>query len=173
MKRIILRVINNHQRFCDLLPYFLISADIKLIMTKDKDFLHANNYICQYLFIMRKPPLYTSFFNAFRGVYMMARSERNFQIEAFAFFVNIFLIFYLKLTATDAALIIIVSSGVLAAEIFNTAVERICDIIEPEYDKRIGFIKDISAGAVILMTVVSVVVGALVYWKYISELSLF
>ncbi|WP_238555087.1 diacylglycerol kinase family protein [Chryseobacterium sp. P1-3] len=55
----------------------------------------------------------------------------------------------------------------LSAEIFNTAIERICDIIQPDFDKRIGFIKDIAAGAVVLMAIVSVIVGILVYWKYI------
>lgn len=98
---------------------------------------------------------------------MMVKSERNFQIETAAFFINLFLIFYLKLTTTDAVLIIIISSAVLAAEIFNTAIERICDIIQPEFDKRIGFIKDISAGAVLLLTVASVITGILIYWKYI------
>jgi diacylglycerol kinase (ATP) len=66
-------------------------------------------------------------------------------------------------------LILIVSFGVLAAEIFNTAIEKVCDIIQPEFDKRIGFIKDISAGAVLLMAIVAVVVGILVYWKYINN----
>lgn len=136
-------------------------------MTKDKDFLHANNYICKYLFTMRKPPLYTSFLNAFRGIFLMVKSERNFRIETAAFFVNLFFIFYLKLTAIDAVLIITVSFGVLAAEIFNTAIERICDILQPEFDKRIGFIKDISAGAVLLVTVSAVIAGASIYWKYI------
>jgi len=136
-------------------------------MTKDRHFLQANNYICKYLFTMRKPPLHNSFFNAFRGVLMMVKSERNFQIETAAFFINLFLIFYLKLTTTDAVLIIIISSAVLAAEIFNTAIERICDIIQPEFDKRIGFIKDISAGAVLLLAVASVITGILIYWKYI------
>ncbi len=98
---------------------------------------------------------------------MMVKSERNFQIETAAFFINLFLIFYLKLTTTDAVLIIIISSSVLAAEIFNTAIERICDILQPEFDKRIGFIKDISAGAVLLLTVASVITGILIYWKYI------
>jgi len=97
----------------------------------------------------------------------MLTYERNFQIEVLAFFINLFLIFYLKLSAIDAALVLIVSFGVLAAEIFNTAVEKICDIIQPEFDKRIGFIKDISAGAVILMAVASVIIGILVYCKYI------
>ncbi len=116
---------------------------------------------------MRKTPIYKSFMNAFRGVFMMLKSERNFQIEVVALLINLFLIFYLKLSNIDTILILIVSFGVLSAEILNTAIEKICDIIQPEFDKRIGFIKDISAGTVILMTIVSVIVGIFVYWKYI------
>ncbi|SUX44986.1 diacylglycerol kinase family protein [Chryseobacterium indoltheticum] len=97
----------------------------------------------------------------------MFRSERNFQLEVIALLINIILIFYLKLSTIDTVLVLIVSFGVLSAEIFNTAIEKICDIIQPEFDKRIGFIKDISAGAVTLMAVASVIVGILVYWKYI------
>lgn len=116
---------------------------------------------------MRKPPVHKSFFNAFRGIFLMIKSERNFQIETIAFLINLFLIFYLKLTTTDTTLILIVCFVVLAAEIFNTAIEKICDIIHPEFDRRIGFIKDISAGAVLLMTIVSIIVGVLIYWKYV------
>lgn len=116
---------------------------------------------------MRKPPVHKSFLNAFRGVFLMLKSERNFQLEVLAFFINVILIFYFQLSSFDAILILIVSFGVLSAEIFNTAIEKICDFIQPEYDKRIGFIKDISAGAVILMAILSIVVGVLVYWKYI------
>lgn len=116
---------------------------------------------------MQKPPLHKSFLNAFRGVFVMIKTERNFQIELFAFFVNVFLIFYLKLSNTDAAIILIVSTAVLSAEIFNTAIEKICDFIQPDYDKRIGFIKDISAGAVVIMAVSSVIIGIFIYWKYL------
>ncbi|PWN72053.1 diacylglycerol kinase [Chryseobacterium phosphatilyticum] len=116
---------------------------------------------------MQKPPVHKSFLNAFRGVFAMMRTERNFQIELVAFFINLFLIFFLKLSCIDAALILLVSFAVLSAEIFNTAIEKICDIIQPDFDKRIGFIKDIAAGAVVLMAVASVIVGILVYWKYI------
>lgn len=115
---------------------------------------------------MRKPPIHKSFINSFRGIWMMLKSERNFQIEAAALIINIFLIFYLKLSGIDTVLITAVSLAVLSAEIFNTAVEKICDIIHPEFDKRIGFIKDISAGAVILTAIASVVAGIFVYWKY-------
>jgi len=116
---------------------------------------------------MRKPPIHKSFLNALRGVFIMLKSERNFQLEFLALLINLFLIFYLKLSNLDTVLVLIVSFGVLTAEIFNTAIEKICDIIHPEFDKRIGFIKDISAGGVTLMAVASVIVGVFVYWKYI------
>lgn len=100
----------------------------------------------------------------------MIKSERNFQIELLALLINLFLIFYLKLSITDTILILMVSFSVLSAEIFNTAIEKICDIVHPEFDRRIGFIKDITAGGVVLMTIVSVIVGILVYWKYIQAI---
>ena len=116
---------------------------------------------------MRKPSLLRSITNAIRGLWMIFKSERNFQIEVFALLINIFLIFYFHLSTLDAILIFMVSFMVLSAEIFNTAIEKICDFIHPEFDKRIGFIKDIAAGAVTLMAILSVIVGVLVYWKYI------
>ncbi|BEV03578.1 diacylglycerol kinase family protein [Chryseobacterium gambrini] len=117
---------------------------------------------------MRKPPVHKSLRNAFRGVFLMMKHERNFQLEFAAFLVNLFLIFYLKLSSTDTILILMVSFGVLATEILNTAIEKICDFVQPDFDKRIGFIKDISAGAVVLMAILSVIVGVMVYWKYVS-----
>ncbi|WBX97768.1 diacylglycerol kinase family protein [Chryseobacterium gambrini] len=117
---------------------------------------------------MRKPPVHKSLRNAFRGVFLMMKHERNFQLEFAAFLVNLFLIFYLNLSSTDTILILMVSFGVLATEILNTAIEKICDFIHPDFDKRIGFIKDISAGAVVLMAILSVIVGVMVYWKYVS-----
>lgn len=116
---------------------------------------------------MRKPPVHKSFLNAFRGVFFMITTERNFQIECLAFLINLFLIVYLSLSSLDTVLILIASFGVLSAEIFNTAIEKICDIVHPEFDARIGFIKDIAAGAVVLMAIAAVIIGMLVYWKYI------
>ena len=116
---------------------------------------------------MQKPSLHKSFLYAFRGIFQMAISERNFQIEACALIVNVILIFYFKLNTLDVVLILFACFIILSAEIFNTAIEKICDMIQPEYDERIKFIKDISAGAVTLLCFVAIVVGILVYWKYV------
>lgn len=116
---------------------------------------------------MRKPPIHKSFGNAFRGIFGMMRSERNFQLHILALIINLFLIVFLRLNYTDAAPILMVCFAVMSAEILNTAIEKICDFIQPEFDERIKFIKDISAGAVMLMAILAVVVGFLIYPKYI------
>lgn len=116
---------------------------------------------------MRKPPFHKSVGNAIRGVIWMLKSERNFQLEVLALAINLFLIVLLKLDTFDAALILMVCFAVLSLEILNTCVEKICDIIQPEFDERIKVIKDIAAAAVLLMAFASVLVGVLVYWKYL------
>lgn len=116
---------------------------------------------------MRKPPIHKSFWNAITGVISMLKSERNFQIEIIALIVNLFLIVYLQVTELEASLILVVSFAVLSLEVLNTCVEKICDIIQPKYDLRIKTIKDIAAGSVFLMAMASVVVGVLIYSKYL------
>ena len=116
---------------------------------------------------MRKPPVHLSFYNAFRGIFLMLRSERNFQIEVLALILNLGLIEFLQLTTTDAAIILLTCFAVLSAEILNTAIEKVCDMVQPEYDERVKFIKDISAGAVLILAIAAVFVGILVYSKYI------
>lgn len=116
---------------------------------------------------MRKPPIHKSFWNAITGAVWMLRSERNFQIEVLALIINLLLIVYLKVTELEAALILVVSFSVLSLEILNTCVEKICDIIQPEFDQRIKIIKDMAAGSVFLMAMASVVVGVLIYSKYL------
>ncbi|MBP9792735.1 MAG: diacylglycerol kinase family protein [Flavobacterium sp.] len=52
---------------------------------------------------------------------------------------------------------------VLSIEGLNTAVEKIADFIHPDYHERIGFIKDIAAGAVFFAALTALSIGALIY----------
>ena len=115
---------------------------------------------------MKKPPFYKSLLYSIKGIFWMLKSERNFQLEVFALIINLFLIVYFKLNSTDVALILLVCFLVLIAETINTAIEKICDFVEPNFNKKIGLIKDIAAGAVILATLLSIITGILVYSNY-------
>ena len=52
---------------------------------------------------------------------------------------------------------------VLGIEGLNTALEKLCDYVQPEFDPKIGFIKDISAGAVMLVAIAAGIVGLIIY----------
>ncbi|MGE0384751.1 MAG: diacylglycerol kinase [Gammaproteobacteria bacterium] len=67
----------------------------------------------------------------------------------------------------DALLILAATAFVIVAELFNTAIETICDFIEPRHDRRIGAIKDIAAAAVgIAILVWALVIGLECYRLY-------
>lgn len=66
----------------------------------------------------------------------------------------------------DASIIILATAFMLAAELFNTAIEAICDFMETEYNEKIGVIKDISAAA----TGIIILAWVLVIIMEISEL---
>jgi len=57
------------------------------------------------------------------------------------------------------AILFVVIAMVVAAEMFNTAIEGICDFIQPEQDERIRNIKDVAAGAVLVTSVGATVVA--------------
>ena len=116
---------------------------------------------------MRKPAFHKSVLNSVNGILQMLRSERNFQLEILALLINIFLIVYLKLSPEHAAIIFLVCFAVLSAEMLNTAIEKICDFVHPEFSERIGLVKDIAAGGVLLLAFVSVIIGLLIYPQYI------
>ena len=115
---------------------------------------------------MKRPPFYKSVYYAFKGLFWMLKTERNFQLEVLALVINLFLMVYFQLNSTDVVLIFIVCFLILIAEIINTAIEKICDFVEPNFNKKIGLIKDIAAGGVILATLLSIITGILVYSNY-------
>lgn len=119
---------------------------------------------------MKKPPFYKSLFVAFKGLFLMLKNERNFQLEIFAFLINIGLIIFFRINYIEASFIILVCGLVLTAEILNTAIEKLCDFAEPNFNPKIGWIKDIAAAAVLLATLFAIIVGVLIYWPYLENM---
>jgi len=116
---------------------------------------------------MKKPPLHKSFYFTFKGLFWLIKNERNFQIHIFGLIINIFLMIYFKLEVWEIITILCVSFSVLITEAVNTCIEKICDYIQPNFDNKIGIIKDIAGGAVLLATMLAVITGVLIYWKYL------
>jgi diacylglycerol kinase len=119
---------------------------------------------------MQKPPFYKSIYFTFKGLKWMFTNERNFQLEILGFLVNLFLIIILKLNVHDTILILLICGFVLVTEILNTVIEKLCDFIEPNFNLKIGIIKDISSGAILLATIFAVIIGIIIYFPYLENI---
>ena len=53
--------------------------------------------------------------------------------------------------------------GVLSAEMLNSALERLCHYIQPSFNLQIKLIKDMAAGAVLIICIISAIIGALIF----------
>ena len=76
----------------------------------------------------------------------------------------------LDIASAELAIILIMIAMVLSAEIFNSAIENLVNFVSPEYHPLAGKIKDLAAGAVLVIAIVSVVVGLLIFIPYFLRL---
>lgn len=71
--------------------------------------------------------------------------------------------FLFHISATEWMFQLFAIGLLLVAESLNTAIEKMADFIHPEFHKKIGFIKDISAGASFFAALFAVIVGFIIY----------
>ncbi|MSU45406.1 MAG: diacylglycerol kinase family protein [Candidatus Zambryskibacteria bacterium] len=107
-----------------------------------------------------------SFLCAYRGLKTTWVEERNFRIEVFAFTVVTFFIIYFKFSFVETAFCVLAMTLVLSAEIVNTAIEDLCNFVEPEHNYIIGKIKDTMGGFVFVTVLGAITIGILVFYTH-------
>lgn len=106
-----------------------------------------------------------SFRFAFKGVLSCIKTERNFRIHTAVTFYVLIAAAITKLTAIEWVMILVCIGAVTGAEIFNTAIEKLCDMLHPGRHKTIGLVKDMTAGAVLMFAVTSAVIGGIIFFN--------
>lgn len=113
-----------------------------------------------------------SFGNAFKGFGSALLTERNMKIHfaAAVFAISASIIF--RISLIEWCLVLIVIAMVIVAELFNTAVECTVDLVQPEHHELARRAKDISASAVLVAAVCSILIGAAIFLPRIWALLL-
>ena len=104
-----------------------------------------------------------SFKYALNGLWHLWKTEINFRIHIFASITVTTLGWLVEITRTKWLIIIICVGIVLGAEAFNSAIERICDLVSPGKNIQIKIIKDISAAAVLIVSVMAAIIGLFIF----------
>lgn len=100
---------------------------------------------------------------AAKGFWILITSEKSIIAQVIIALIMTAIGFVMKISATEWLFQIFAIGLVLVAESLNTAIEKMADFIHPEYHKKIGFIKDISAGAAFFAAIFAVIIGLIIY----------
>ncbi len=113
-----------------------------------------------------KSPHRRSFFEGFRfaaeGLMYVTHSQPNFRVHLVVATAVGLVGLWLHLPVLSWALLALTVGSVLVTEIFNTAAESLVDLVSPDYHPVAKLVKDLTAGAVLVVAIVSVVVGVLI-----------
>lgn len=108
---------------------------------------------------------------AWKGLLHCLLHERNFRIHTIISMLTIGLDIVLKVSAIEWLVSLLCITLVLSLEILNTAIERLSDAVSSEFHPLIKIAKDVAAGAVLLVSCMSCVIGAIIFFpKIYSQL---
>jgi diacylglycerol kinase (ATP) len=113
--------------------------------------------------------LVRSFGYAFRGLYRATRTERNLRIHiTFMVYMYGFLLLpdWFSVTRVQWAALLLTNALVVAAELFNTAIEAVVDLaVQGRYHRYAAVAKDTAAAGVLVCAMFAVAVGVAVLWQ--------
>ena len=111
-----------------------------------------------------------SFSFALRGIRQCFTRELNFRIHVFVTVIVISAAMLFKVSQTEWFVILLCAGVVMAAELINTAIEVLCNIVHKESHQGIGLVKDMAAGAVLITAVISFITGLVIFLPKIFSL---
>ena len=114
-------------------------------------------------------PFWKSFHYAFAGILYATRTQRNMRVHLAAGALVLFATLFLRLERSYVAILVIVIVVVLAAELFNTAIEAVVDLMTVAHHPLAKIAKDAAAGAVLVVSMGALIVGYLVFYEGIQE----
>ena len=114
-----------------------------------------------------------TFKNARKGFNLALKSEINIRVHVIVATLVLLLAGYLKFSGIEFCIVLFTIALVICCEMLNTAIEFALDsIYHNRFSRMVGMAKDISAGAVMFATVMSVCIGVILYGSKILPLML-
>ncbi len=104
-----------------------------------------------------------SFSHAFRGLGKLIKEEHNSRVHLVAAAIASVTGLLLKINTFEWLAVAIAIALVLLCELFNTAIERLADKVEPNWDKTIGEVKDYASAGVLIASILALLVGGIVF----------
>lgn len=110
------------------------------------------------------------FKHAFDGIVSATREEWPFATHWISTAAVVTAGCFFGITRSEWCLVVLCIGLVISLELVNTAIERLSDAVIPEQNPKIKFVKDASAGAVLIASIATAVIAAIIFFPYIKNL---
>ena len=107
---------------------------------------------------------------AVNGIKIATRYNRNIRIHFLIAISVLISCFVLEMKLVEIAVISMIILLVISAEMINTAIEEVIDLVTKDYKEEAKFAKDVSAGMVLIVAIGSIAIGLLIFTPYILRL---
>jgi diacylglycerol kinase len=119
---------------------------------------------------IKKNKTYEMFKNAFAGLNYFFTNERNGRTQFFIAVFTVILGIFLNITKYEWIAVLLCIGIVLSAEMMNSALEKLCDYTQSFFNLQIKIVKDVAAGAVLFISIISAIIGALIFFPKLWQL---
>lgn len=110
---------------------------------------------------------FQSFAFALQGIWSGVADQRNLKVQLAVAMVVIGAGFYVSITPLEWCIILLCIGLVIGLELLNSAIENLVDLVTMERNPLAGKIKDIAAGAVLTVSIISLIIGLIIFRKYL------
>lgn len=122
----------------------------------------------------KKSGFWRSLNQAWRGVLYTVRTQSHVQFHCVAGVSVLLLAWWSKVTRFEWLILILAIASVIGAEVMNSAVEIVVDMVQPNFHPLAGMAKDVAAGAVLITAIQAVVIGIIifapVFCRYVAKM---
>ncbi|MDY5058522.1 MAG: diacylglycerol kinase family protein [Bacilli bacterium] len=112
----------------------------------------------------------TSLMDCINGLEFVITNEENFRREIIIGIITIILSYILKISQTEYIIVLIMIALVLTSEVINTAIEKTVDLYTNKYNETAKIAKDVSAFAVLLMSIFALIIGIIIFGSKIINI---
>lgn len=105
-----------------------------------------------------------------RGIWFLISTESSIKAQLFIVLLILLAGFYFNINTIEWLIQTLAIGLVLVAESLNTGIEKLADFVHPDYHKKIGFIKDVSAGSSGIAAIISLIIAGIIYIPKIALL---
>lgn len=110
-----------------------------------------------------------SFGYAWKGIRCCVGKEQNLSFHLIATVAVVIAGFVFGINRTEWMIMLLCIGVVIAAELFNTAIEKLVDLVSPGHHPLAGQVKDIAAGAVLVCAVAAAIAGLIIFLPYLTR----